>query len=353
MNKIFFVFFVTFSYFSIVFGQPKSGYYKYSFDKKDGITDVLAKEILPPLYRNYSNKEDLYWIMVENDSSSILFNTTNGVQNHYKRINSYGATMENVHYMHIQQNEGPSLLINPKTGKTIELGREYTDGFQKENNYLFATYYLPDSTVKDHQSRRIDVLDLNNKLQPIVTGVYSSVQRLYKAGTIQKEEYSYVDFDAVLFSLYHQHQLYDKNMKLIKVFNSTKTGSKELAQASSRFLQYKVLPNYQEFPSKVVEPQISVIDPSSMPRPPSAKLMSKKTGNVSTLVYLQREGKDDLPLFTTTANTVYVYNNEVNIYHVNDQFMKTAEVTFEVDLATGRCLLPAAYWKPANMEPAP
>jgi hypothetical protein len=353
MNKVIVSFFVIFSCFSMVSGQLKPGYYKYSVNNKNGITDALAKEILPPLYRNYSNKEDLYWIMVENDSSSILFNTTNGVQNHYKRINSYGAAMEDGHYMHIQQNDGPSLLINPKTGKTIELGREYADGFQKENNYLFATYYLPDSTIKDHQSRRIDVLDLNNKLQPIVTGVYSSVQRFYKAGTVQKEEYSYVDFDAVLFSLYHQHQLYDKNMKLIKVFNFTKTGSKELAQASSRFLQYKVLPNYQEFPPKIVEPQISVLDPSSMPPPPTTKLMSKKTDKSTTLVYLQREGKDDLPLFTTTANTVYVYNNEVNLYHVNDQFMKTAEVTFEVDLSTGRCLLPTAYWKPAHMKPIP
>ena len=77
---------------------------------------------------------------------------------------------------------------------------------------------------------------------------------------------------------------------------------------------------------KVVDPQISVLDPSSMPLPPTTKLMSKKTDKSTTLVYLQREGKDDLPLFTTTANTVYVYNNEVNLYHVNDQFMKTAEL---------------------------
>ena len=349
MHKLFVLLLFVASCLPDVFGQGKSSYHFFYFNNKTGVTDTSGKEVLPPMYRCYNNKEELIWVMVQNDSSCVLFNRGSGAQNRYKRTEPYAAKLDDGYYMNVQQDHGPSLLINSKTGKTIELGRAY-EGFQRENDYLFATYYLSDSPIKNRKSRRLDVLDMRNKFQPLVTGAYGSIQLLYKAGTVQKDELSRVSFDAVLFSFHQQHQLYDKDMKLVKTFTAQKTGGQDLALASSGILKYKVLPNYQEVPPQPVGPASTLLDGASLPPPPKAKLMSKKTDDHTTLVYLAWKDKEPLPLFTTTANSVYVNTDQINISQVNNQFTKTVEATFDVDLTTGRCLLPQIYWKSFDMK---
>jgi hypothetical protein len=98
-----------------------------------------------------------------------------------------------------------------------------------------------------------------------------------------------------------------------------------LAQACSRILLYKVSTTYTELPSNEPDAGLKVVSP---PMQGSARLGSEKTDGSNTVVYIERKNNPRLLLFTTSANHVYVENNKVNIYQVNDKQEKTAEATF-------------------------
>ncbi|WP_104383010.1 hypothetical protein [Sphingobacterium sp. HMA12] len=352
MYKLFLLFVFVSCYYERVAGQEhaQQAYHFFQINNKVGIVDTLGREILPPLYQNRNRKEDRYWVMKQNDTSLMLFDSANGRRRECKRIEPYAVRLEDGYYMYVLPRQGFTLFLNEKTGDSIPVFREYTAGLRREGAYLFAAY-LPDKTVNNYYSRRVDVLDIKHDMHVIATGVYPSIQLLYKTGRVQQNDEVYVDFDAVLFSSGHEHQLYDGKLKHVKNFRSTLIEPAALAKTSSTILKYSLTPHYKEWPAEPPGLAVSSLDGVSLPKPPIEKLRSKKLVDGTTLVYLERQNDDVVSLFTATADQVYIDDNEIELYRVNAQFNKEDTATFTVDFITGRCLLPAAYWASSNMIP--
>ena len=324
-----------------------SAYDIFYVQETPGIVDAAGNEVWQP-NRKFSLSstwnESLYWIFEGRDTASMLFHKITGEQKICRELRRDGPTIAKEQYMYIRDTANPYLL-SYETGKKISLKHTYDGYFRKENDYLFAAYQEYDTALKRYQ-KRVDILENNAALKPVVEGEYGWSLFLYKEGTVQKIYTDEVPFDAVVFSNGNKHNLYDKNMKRVKRFVVGKARRQDLIKEATRILGYKVNDLYTTLHPDEERNTMVMVEP-----PPERFLpmidYSKDKDKVTTVV-LKKTDQSVIPLFTTTQRVTIIGRSEVSI---EDQKSYDRIARFEVDLATGRCLLPERYRELAGISP--
>ncbi len=266
-----------------------------------GITDTAGSEIWQPSRKftlATSWDKSLYWIFEGRDTGDMLFNKITGVQTLYRQIDRDGPGIGNSRYMYMRDSVHP-FLLNYETGYKIALTKAYESSFRKENGYLFATYQEYDTVLKRYQ-KRVDIFEDKERLPPVLEGEYGWPLFLYKEGTVQKIFVDPVPFDAVVFSQGNRHNLYDKNMKLVKRFVLGKARTQDLLKESARILGFKVDNMYTTLhPDEERQYTVPLEAPPERFYPMIAEAKDKNGG---TTVVLKKTDAAFLPLFTVAAS---------------------------------------------------
>lgn len=303
-----------------------------------GIVDTMGKEIWQPngKFSLTPRQESAYWVFEGRDTLDVLVHKRTGERQAYTRIDRYGVILEKSRYLYIRDT-AKSFLLNDVTGKQINFRHSYESSFRKENNYLFAFYQEYDSVMKQNL-RRVDIFENNEQLKPVLEAEYGRLLLLYKKGTIQKIYTDEVPFDAVVFSNGNRHNLYDRNMKRVKRFVLGKARTQDLVKEATQILGYKVDDMYTTLhPDEENNTQVMLQPPPERFFP---MLDTDENKDGTTAVVLKESNTASRPLFSTVQRARIYGRNKVEL---TDKATYRTLLKFEVDVNTGRTLIPAKY----------
>lgn len=370
---------------SIAKGQQ---YRIFIYDNMYGVTDTNAVEAIPPAYdwvRTVAGREayKIFHPPIGSDAATMKFNMETGSKDFFDRYYSNDIVIQNESYSFAEQKK-KQYLINEKTGGTIPLKEDFRSFENVGSRFIVAKFYpkikaeqpkpapkkKPAKPVKrggippPPQIERVPppppVQDMNMSDYALFHNDTMLKMLLHVKAAFLKPYYffdeskdSQIDYNAnpsgFIAGTGSSQTIYDSLLNPVKKLslklNPDKYGGElnhedqnTLVAACNKQLGQAMVLSFPVYPSA---PSNGRNTDDKKPAVAKARLSQQKENDV-TRVYLNHAAGNKT-LLLETKYKVRVDEND-NGVHINPD-SKTKTVDFEVNMQTGKLLLPAKYIK--------